>query len=255
MSTRKRLINVFLLLFALAGGSVAAQTAILQTASLSPAAYAIPVQTTPQIQSLDELGLVAEQYLIEKTQSLDGKAEIAITPLDNRLKLPACSILVPYQSQGARIWGRTTVAIRCEAPENWRVMVRAHVRIHTAYLVAGKVLPQGHVIREGDLTLVTGDITAMRPGVLTSREQAVGRTVVRAMQPGAAIWAEQLRAPRAIQQGQSVRIISQGPGFSISGEGYAINTANEGQVAKAKMPNGAIIRGIARADGIIEVSF
>lgn len=259
VATRKHLINALFWLFALPVGSAFAQSAALQTAALPPAqtqaAYAVAAQNTPQSQSLDELGLIAEQYLIAKTRDLAGKTEITITPLDNRLRLPACSNLVPYQSQGARIWGKTTVAIRCEGPDAWRIMVRAHVKIHTAYLAAAKVLPQGHVIRESDLTLITGDITAMRPGVLTSKEHAVGRTVVRAMQPGAAIWAEQLRAPKAIQQGQSVRIISQGRGFSISGEGYAINSANEGQVAKAKMPNGAIIRGIAKADGIIEVNF
>jgi flagella basal body P-ring formation protein FlgA len=259
VSTRKYLTKALFLPFVLATGSLAAQTAALQTASLSPgqtqAARAVPTQNTHQSQNLDELGLIAEQFLIEKTRDLNGKTEIAIAPLDSRLKLPACSRLVPYQSQGGRIWGKTTVAIRCEDPENWRIMVKAHVRIHTAYLVAARVLPQGHLIRESDLTLVTGDITAMRPGVLTDKEHAVGRTVVRAMQPGAAIWAEQLRAPQAIQQGQSVRIVSQGRGFSISGEGYAINSANEGQVAKARMPNGAIIRGIAKADGIIEVNF
>lgn len=256
---RKTLTKALLLLLAMTAGSVFAQSAPLQTASLTPAhmqaAYGIPAQNKPQGQSLDELGLIAEQYLIEKTKDLAGKTEITITPLDNRLRLPACANLVAYQSQGARIWGKTTVAIRCEGPETWRIMVKAHVKIHTAYLVAAKVLPQGHVIRDADLTLVTGDITAMRPGVLTSKEHATGRTVVRSMQPGTAIWAEQLRAPRAIQQGQSVRIISQGRGFSISGEGYAINSASEGQVAKAKMPNGAIIRGIAKADGIIEVNF
>ncbi len=256
---RKKLTKALLWLLAMTAGHAFAQSATLQTASLSPAktqaAYPLPAQNTPQGQSLDELGLIAEQFLIEKTKDLTGKAEIAITPLDNRLKLPACANLVAYQSQGARIWGKTTVAIRCEGPETWRVMVKAHVKIHTAYLVAARVLPQGHVIRESDLTLVTGDITAMRPGVLTSKEHAAGRTVIRSMQPGTAIWVEQLRSPKAIQQGQSVRIISQGRGFFISGEGYAINSASEGQVAKAKMPNGAIIRGIAKADGIIEVNF
>lgn len=259
MATRKYLKNALFWLFALTTSSVFAQSPVLQTATLTPpqtqAVYAVPAQNTPQSQSLDELGLIAEQYLVEKTKGLVGKTEITITPLDNRLRLPACRNLVAYQSQGARIWGKTTVAIRCEGPEAWRIMVKADVKIHTDYLAAAKVLPQGHVIRESDLTLIVGDITAMRPGVLTSKEHAVGRTVMRAMQPGAAIWAEQLRAIRAIQQGQSVRIISQGRGFSISGEGYAINSANEGQVAKAKMPNGAIVRGIAKADGIIEVNF
>ncbi|MDL2284684.1 flagellar basal body P-ring formation protein FlgA [Oxalobacter sp. OttesenSCG-928-P03] len=257
--TRKCLPKALLLLSFLTAGTAFAQSAVIQTASLAPASmqapYAVSAQNAPQAQSLDELGLIAEQFLIDKTRDLPGKTEIAITPLDSRLKLPACRQPVAYLSQGARIWGRTTVAIRCEAPEVWRIMVKAHVRIHTDYLAAAKVLPQGHVIRESDLVLVNGDITAMRPGVLTGKEHAIGRTVTRSMQPGTAIWAEHLRAKQAIQQGQTVRIISRGPGFSISGEGLAINSAGEGQVAKAKMPNGSIIRGIAKADGVIEINF
>lgn len=212
-------------------------------------------QSAPPLQSADELGLIAEQFLIEKTRNLPGKAEITVTPPDARLNLPACSSPVPYLSQGARLLGRTTVAIRCEAPSAWRTMVKAHVRFHSAYLTAAKALPQGHVIQETDLAIAEGDITAMRPGVLTGKKQAVGHTVARTIQPGSPIWAEQLRTPQAIQQGQNVRIVSKGRGFTISGDGYAVNNAALGQVAKAKTASGVLVRGIARANGIIEVNF
>lgn len=212
-------------------------------------------QSAPLPQSTDELGLIAEQFLAEKTRELPGRTEITVTPPDARLNLPACAKPVPYLSQGARLLGRTTVAIRCEAPAAWRVMVKAHVRFHTAYLTAAKALPPGHVIQESDLALTEGDITAMRPGVLTGKEQAVGHTVARAIQPGSPVWAGQLRTPQAIQQGQSVKIVSKGRGFTISGDGYAVNNAALGQVARAKTANGTLVRGIARANGIIEVSF
>lgn len=259
MLIKKYLTNALFILAALTAGGAFAQTAVMQTASLSPsptqASMLTPAQNEPQPQNLDELALIAEQFLIEKTKNLAGKAEIAISPLDTRLKLPACRKPIPYLSQGSKIWGKTTVAIRCEAPENWRIMVKADVRIHTTYLTAANALPQGHVINENDLALVTGDITTMRPGILTSKEHAVGQTVIRSMQPGAAIWPEQLRAPKAVQQGQTVKVISKGQGFFVSGEGHAINSANQGQVAKARMTNGSIIRGIAKADGIIEINF
>lgn len=227
--------------------------ALLLFLALAASAFA-RAQSIPQ-QSADELGLIAEQFLVEKTRNLPGKTEITITPLDARLNLPACANPIPYLSQGARLLGRTTVAIRCEAPVAWRTMVKAHVRFHTAYLTAAKALPQGHVIQESDLALAEGDITAIRQGVLTGKEQAVGHTVARTIQPGSPIWAEQLRTPQAIQQGQNVKIISKGRGFTISGDGYAVNNAALGQVAKAKTTNGILVRGIARANGIIEVNF
>ncbi|NLC23867.1 MAG: hypothetical protein GX776_05290, partial [Oxalobacter sp.] len=79
---RKNLTKALLLLLATTAGSAFAQSAALQTASLTPAqtqaAYAVAPQNTPQSQSLDELGLLAEQFLIEKTKDLPGKTEIAI---------------------------------------------------------------------------------------------------------------------------------------------------------------------------------
>ncbi|MCM1513191.1 MAG: flagellar basal body P-ring formation protein FlgA [Oxalobacter formigenes] len=222
---------------------------------LAVAAGSFARAQSPLPQSPDELGLIAEQFLAEKTCGLPGRAEITVTPPDARLNLPACAKPVPYLSQGARLLGRTTVAIRCESPSAWRVMVRAHVRFYTAYLTAAKALPPGHVIQESDLALTEGDITAMRPGVLTGKKQAVGHTVARAIQPGSPVWAGQLRTPQAIQQGQNVRIVSRGRGFTISGDGYAVNNAAPGQVAKAKTAGGVLVRGIARANGIIEVDF
>ncbi|MDR0933931.1 MAG: flagellar basal body P-ring formation protein FlgA [Burkholderiaceae bacterium] len=250
-----------MLSFVMTGGAFA-QSAVMQTAALSPA-YAQPSRAQPvaapsqgpQVQNLDELAQIAHIFLTEQTKDLTGKTEITIHPLDARLRLTACEQPVPYLSQGARLWGRTTVAMRCDAPEPWRIMVKAHIRIIAPYLTTARTLPQGHVITAADLALANGDITAIRPGVLNSKEAAIGRTLVRAAQAGSPVWPEHLRAQKAVMQGQTVRIISKGQGFSISGEGYAISSADEGQVAKVKMANGNVIRGIARADGIIEVSF
>ena len=206
-------------------------------------------------QNLTELTSVAEQFLTERAQHISGQAEITVYPLDPRLMVPACDNLVPYLSQGAKVWGRTTVAIRCLAPEPWHITVKANVRVYAPHLAATKALPPGHVITASDLSMITSDITAKRPGMLTDKEHAIGRIVARAIQPGRAIRPEQLRAVKAIQAGQAVRIVGKGNGFVVSGEGHAINGAEEGQITRVKMANGSMIRGIARSDGVIELNF
>lgn len=205
-------------------------------------------------QNFDELGLIAEQYLIEKTKEISGTPEIIITPLKSHQKPPYCPNPIPYMSQGAKLYGKTTVSIRCEAPL-WRIMIKAQIKINAPYLTVTNTLSQGHIIDEGDLSLVTGDITALRQGVLTDKNQVIGKTVVRPIQAGSPIWQENIRIPKAIQQGQNVRIISKGSGFFVTSEGYAINSAGIGEVAKAKLENGTIIRGIVKADGVIEINF
>lgn len=255
---KKYLRNIAGCLFLLTAVNALAQSFALQTASLNQQQVPTLFPNTavsPAFQDLDELAGIAKQFLTEKTQHLKGDVLIDITPLDNRLMLSACKKPIPYLSQGAKVWGKTTVAIRCENPKPWRIMVKAQVKIHTDYLTAAKALPKGHVISESDLTLEKGDITAMRSGVLTDKKQAVGFTVSRTIQPGSAIWAEQLQTAHAIRQGQQVKVITQGKGFSVSSEGKAINNAGLGQLAKAKMPNGTIVRGIAKTNGIIEVPF
>ncbi len=257
--TNKYFYKILILLFFLMATNTFAQTAAIQTASLAepvlPDNTILQSGSSAQTENLDDLAQIARQFLLEKTKEFDGKTEILITPLDSRLKLADCEKPIPYLSQGAKIWGKTTVAIRCEAPEAWRIMVKAQVKIHTAYLTAAKVLPRGHIIGENDLALVTGDITDMRTGVLTDKQHAIGHTVNRTIQPGSAIWADQLKTAQIIQQGQTVTVISQGKGFRISSDGQAINNACQGQLAKVKMPNGKIVKGIAKSDGIIEVYF
>lgn len=211
-----------------------------------------PPNHSQQFQNYDELGLIAEQFLTEQTKSLSGQPEIIITPLEARHPLPHCPNPIPYLSQGAKLWGRTTVSVRCENP-SWRVMIKAQIKINAPYITAVNTLVQGHVIAESDLTSITGDITSLREGVLTDKNQLVGKTVVRTIQAGSPIWLESLRAPKAIQQGQNVRIISRGKGFFVTSEGYAINSAGIGEVAKAKLQNGTIIRGIAKENGVIEM--
>ena len=58
-----------------------------------------------------------------------------------------------------------------------------------------------------------------------------------------------------VQQGQMVRVVSSGAGFKVSAEARAIGNAGEGQVVQVRTPAGAILSGIARAGGMVEVVF
>jgi len=64
-----------------------------------------------------------------------------------------------------------------------------------------------------------------------------------------------LRSVQAVQQGQTVRLTSSGPGFTVTAEARALNNAAEGQVAQARTASGQVVSGVARAGGIIEVTY
>jgi flagella basal body P-ring formation protein FlgA len=64
-----------------------------------------------------------------------------------------------------------------------------------------------------------------------------------------------LRSQQAVQQGQMIKLISAGPGFRVSAEARALNNATEGQVAQARTASGQVVSGIAKAGGVVEITY
>jgi flagellar basal body P-ring formation protein FlgA len=100
----------------------------------------------------------------------------------------------------------------------------------------------------------SGDLAALPAGILTERQQAVGKTVAIGMTSGRPLRSDMLRPPMAIQQGQSVRLVTRGAGFRVATEGRALNSATDGQLAQARVHSGQTLSGIARAGGVIEIA-
>ncbi|MDR1310415.1 MAG: flagellar basal body P-ring formation protein FlgA [Burkholderiaceae bacterium] len=201
-----------------------------------------------------ELVSIARRFLESQLDKTSMQYEISVQGIDSRLKLPVCANPVAYLPTGSKMRGRTNVGIRCASPA-WHTLVRTRIQINAEYVVATAPLSQGHVVRAEDISLVKGDMTNMRPGVLQNKEHAIGKSITRAMQAGSPLWPENLRAPLAIQPGQQVQVVGKGDGFSVNARGQAAGSAALGQMAQVRMPNGAIIRGVAREGGIIEVVF
>ncbi|UUZ47376.1 flagellar basal body P-ring formation protein FlgA [Massilia sp. B-10] len=159
-------------------------------------------------------------------------------------------------SSRARAWGKTTVGVRCAAPAAWTVYIQAQVSVQAEYVAAAMPLAQGQAIEAAQLTMVKGDLAALPNGVLTDMAQAVGKTSTLSLPSGAPVRAEQLRSKPVVQQGQAVRVVSGGawlPGVG-RGQGHRQCLA-EGQVVQVRTPGGAILSGVARAGGLVEVVF
>ncbi|RAE77565.1 flagellar basal body P-ring formation protein FlgA, partial [Burkholderia multivorans] len=52
--------------------------------------------------------------------------------------LAACTTLEPFLPTGARLWGRTTVGVRCAGERPWTVYLQAKVTVHATYYVAAR---------------------------------------------------------------------------------------------------------------------
>jgi flagella basal body P-ring formation protein FlgA len=227
----------------------------LFTALLLTSPLALAQQPAPARQDLAALRTVAEQYLQVQSAGLPGQVSVEVGALDPRMSLAACPAPQAFQQAGARAWGKTTVGVRCAAPAAWTVYIQAKVAVLADYVAAAVPLAQGQPIEQSQLVLVKGDIAAMPNGVLTDMAQAIGRSSTISLPSGAPLRLDTLRSKPVVQQGQLVRVVSAGAGFKVSAEARAIGTAGDGQVVQVRTPAGAIISGVARAGGLVEVVF
>jgi flagellar basal body P-ring formation protein FlgA len=129
------------------------------------------------------------------------------------------------------------------------------VSVQAEYVAAAMPLAQGQPIDASQLIMVKGDLAALPNGVLTDMAQAVGKMSTLSLPSGAPLRDNQLRSKPVVQQGQAVRVVSGGAGFQVSAEAKAIGSAGEGQVVQVRTPGGAILSGVAKAGGLVEVVF
>lgn len=202
----------------------------------------------------DALYRTLDQFLQAQTQSLPGKAAYRVTPLDARTQLAPCDAYEPFLAPGRRLWGKTTVGVRCLGPASWTIFVQVQVTATGNYLVATRSMVAGQVVGAADVASRSGELTALPATILTDPAQAVGKKVRLGFAAGQPLRDDQLLAPWAIQQGQNVRTVSRGPGFSVSSEGKALNNAADGQIVQVRTAGGQTLSGIARPGGIVEVA-
>ncbi|WP_426110156.1 flagellar basal body P-ring formation chaperone FlgA [Massilia sp. PWRC2] len=206
-------------------------------------------------QDLGQLARLAEQFLQQQGAALPGEVKVEVRALDTRMQLAPCPAPEAFLQAGARVWGNTTVGLRCSAPTAWKVYIQAKVMVTGEYVAAAVPLGQGQPIEQSQLVMLRGDLAALPNGVVTDMAQAIGRSSTMSLPSGAPLRLDGLKSKPVVQQGQIVRVVSNGPGFKVSAEGRAIGTAGAGQVVQVRTPAGAIISGIAQSGGLVEVVF
>jgi flagellar basal body P-ring formation protein FlgA len=198
---------------------------------------------------------VVEQFLQVQTAGLPGQASFTIGAIDSRMNLPACAAPEAFLPPGSRVWGKTSVGVRCTAPSPWTVYISATVQVVADYVMTAAPLPQGRQITASDLTSIKGDLAALPATVITDGNQAIGKTLSVSLPAGAPLRSDALKTQQAVQQGQMVKVTTTGPGFKVSTEARALNNAAEGQVTQVRTQSGQMVSGVARMGGIIEVTY
>ena len=196
-----------------------------------------------------------DQFVRQQTLGLPGRTTYTIGTIDPRVALPACPALEVFVPSGARLWGQSNVGVRCGGNQPWTIYVGVDVRVSGNYLTAARALAPGQVVGPNDVMMQTGELTLLPVAVLVNPDNAVGKITLASVPAGQPLRHDLLRAPLAVQQGQTVKLLSGGNGFRVSAEGQALNNAQDGQVAQVRTAGGQTVSGVARVGGTVEISF
>jgi len=204
-------------------------------------------------QELLPIKKAVENYLRHETAGLPGKVNFSVGTVDPQLNLPACPALEPFVPPGGRLWGNTSVGIRCNGLNPWIIYVPAEIRVTADVVHSARPLAQNQPIGESDVTMQKADLTLLPVGILTDVNRVLGKTLTSSIGGGQPLRLDMLRSPTVIQQNQSVKLMVQGRGFNVSAEGRALTAVTEGQPVQVRVQSGRVVSGVARSGGIVEM--
>lgn len=205
-------------------------------------------------QDLALIRQVAETYAKQQTAHLPGQVTVTLGTIEP-VQFVACPKLMAFLPLGAKLWGNSTIGVRCTAGADWSLYVPVTVRVQGPVVVAARSLPNGKLLAVEDLAVQTAELTQLPSGVVNDVNEAAGKTLAVGIAAGHALRQDMLRAPLVIRQGQAVKLVAQGQGFKVSSEGRALANAAVGQLVQVKAQNGQTVSGVARADGAVEVQY
>ncbi|MDH4451431.1 MAG: flagellar basal body P-ring formation chaperone FlgA [Rhodoferax sp.] len=177
----------------------------------------------------------------------DGNAlrmEASVGALDARVKLALCAAPEVYVPAGARLWGRSRIAVRCtDGMARWNVTLPVTVKAMGEAWVLRQPVAAGSTVGDNDVVRAWVDWAEDPQPVLAQRTAWWGQTATRALPAGQALRQGMVRPAQVFQAGALVKVVAQGPGFQVSSEATALSAGVVGQAARVRMDNGRIASG------------
>jgi flagella basal body P-ring formation protein FlgA len=192
-------------------------------------------------------------FLEREATGLPGRVAIELGALDPLARPAPCAQLEPFLPAGARLWGRSTVGLRCSDGTPWSAFLPVTVRVFARVLVANRALPAGHPLATEDYRAEEIDLTQHAVGLLQDPGYADHRVLSRPIATGQPLRREHFRPRPLVSVGDPVRLVYQGSGFSLSTDARALGTATDGESVRVQTESGRVVTGIARGTRRVEL--
>lgn len=183
-----------------------------------------------------------------------SRFDVKIGSLDALAQVAPCRRSEPFLPSGARLWGRSSLGLRCVDGATWTVMLPVVVTAWGRAVVAATPLTAGVVLATTDLREGEVELTREGAGVTRDAQALAGRTLLRGLQPGQAVRIDMVRSTPVVMAGDPVRLRILGAGFIVTSSGQAMNTAADGQSVRVRTELGKVLTGVAREGRQVEVT-
>jgi len=184
-------------------------------------------------ESNEDIRQTAKIFLEETANAADNPAiEVSINKIDSRLRLRKCdSGMQPFLPVGAKHRGKTTVAIRCEAPIAWKIFVSANISEFAEVVVANRNLSKKTIISKQDIQIQRVNVSSLRNQPALSAADVLGSSPKRQIRSGSIIFIDGICM---VCRGDNVKVSAQSKFFSIDLEGIALADAHIGEMTSVR---------------------
>lgn len=190
------------------------------------------------------------------TQTSTARYHIQVHPLQDGLRLAACSIPLEIQQHGRNeLHGRVNLRVACAQAE-WFIYVSAEIALWVPVVVARATLARNTQLDAQVLEVQEMEVSRLRGQYFTQIAEVEGRRLRTRVQQGSVLTSQQVLAGYAIQRGDQVTIHAIGANLQVRMQGEALDNGQIGdQVRVRNQQSGRIIRAQVVRRGGVEVYF
>ena len=205
--------------------------------------------------SLDALAAGAGDFARAEHKSAE-RVEVAITPIDRRLRLKHCDTPPVFTwTSATNTMGNTSITAACEGTAPWKVLVRARIRVYQQIPVLVAPVNKGDVLLAEIVAPRLMDVSVLRRETIRTIDNVVGYQFKRQLAAGREISSSVLTAPKVISKGDLVLISASNQLLDVQMKGIALAGGTVGKKIKVRSnSSGRVIQTWIRGPGQVEVS-
>ena len=205
------------------------------------------------IEAANRIRDVAERYVAAQVVPT---ATVTAEPLDNRLRLPACTSPLDASAANPSARGAWSILVSCRdnGASLWAVFVPVKVADLRPVVVMTRSIGPGQPVTADALRIENRDIAALSMGYLSSTDDVIGRTLRRPVAPGAALTPDALAVTKLIKRGALITLVGRSGGLEVRAQGKAMADGGNGErISVENLSSRRVVQGVIRDGDTVEV--